>query len=159
MMIHDKTKVYDWDADATEHIEKSTDWYWALGIAVVVGSILCILSQNYLLMILLLLGGTMLGFSANDRPHHVHVEISEHGIKINGELYTFKKIQSFWMYKDHRDREQLLIMTGTAFVPQRIVSLPDDVPATDVRDYLLAFIEEKETHPSAIDTIAQTLGL
>lgn len=158
-MIHDQTKQYEWDAMEYEHREKSTDWYWALGIAIVVGCILAIISSNYLLAVLIALGGVFIGFYGNDRPFHVHVEISERGIKLDRNLYAYEAIKSFWMYHDHRGHNRLLIVTARPVMPMRIVTLPDDIPATEVRDYLSNFIEEKESKPSTIDLLAEAVGL
>lgn len=158
-MIHDETKKYEWDAVEFEHREKSTDWYWGLGIAVVAGCIICLISQNYLLAVLLLLGGVLLGFYANDKPHPVHVELSARGIKIDNDLYTHETMQSFWIYSDHRDRKRIILTTGRSVMPQRIITMPEDIPANNIRQYLLAFLEEKETKPSLIDLIAETIGV
>lgn len=158
-MIHDETKEYEWDAMEFEHREKSVDWYWALGIAVVIGVILCIISKNYLLAILLIMGGGMIGFYANEKPLPVRVEISERGIKMNQDLYTYESISSFWMYKDHRNHNRLIIVTSRAIMPQRIVTLPDNVSFPEMRNYLTQYITEKETHPSLIDLLAELFGL
>jgi hypothetical protein len=158
-MIHEETKKYSWEATEFEHREKSVDWYWALGIATVTGIILSVIGHNYFLAILLALGGLMLGFYANDKPRPVHVELSSRGIKLNEDLYTHETLQSFWIYTDHRGRKQLIIVTGRPVLPQRIVTLPSDIPANIIRQYLMAFVEEKETRPSAVDILAESIGV
>ncbi|NBV42507.1 hypothetical protein EBR96_07045 [bacterium] len=158
-MIHDQTTQYTWEGAEYEHLEKTTDWYWGLGIVVVTGIVIAIISKNYLMVILLAVGGIMLAIYANDRPDPVHVEISERGIKLNQELYLFETIQSFWMYRDHKNHDQIIIVTGRKIMPQRIVSLPDDIPATELRSFLLRFITEKEAKPTIIDTLAGSFGL
>lgn len=158
-MIHDQTKKYSWEGAEHEHLEKTTDWYWGLGIVVVTGAIIAIVSTNYLLAVLLVLGGSMLGFYANDRPHPVQVELSERGIKLNKDLYTYETIQSFWMYRDHKERDQLLVVTGRKILPHRIVTLPEDVPATEIRSYLMRFVDEKESKPHLLDLLAESFGL
>ena len=158
-MIHEQTKKFEWDASEVDHREKTVDWYWALGIAVVVGCVLCIIAKNYLLAILIALGGLLLAFYGNDRPMPVHVEISERGIKMNDDLYTHETIKSFWMYVDHKKRNRLSIITSRTALPERIVMLPDDISAREIRAYLLRFAEEKETNPSLLNVLAETVGL
>ncbi len=158
-MIHEQTKAYEWDGSEYDHLEKSVDWYWGLGIVVVTISVIAIISGNYLLAVLLILGGIMLGFYANDKPIPAHIELSERGIKINADLFIYASIKSFWVYKDHRNRDRLVIVTGGKILPIRVVTLSPDIPATDVRNYLLNFLAEKETKPSMIDLIAETVGL
>jgi hypothetical protein len=157
-MIHDQTKKYTWDAMEFEHREKTVDWYWGLGIAIVTGIILCIIFKNYLLAVLLAVGGLLMGFYG-DKPHpHVRVEISERGIRMDKDLYTYETIQSFWMYTDHRNHNRLIIVTGRPVMPQRIVTIPDSLPAKDLRTYLMDHIPEKETKPSLLDLLTDIIG-
>jgi len=44
-------------------------------------------------------------------------------------------------------------------MPQTTVTLPASIPATEIRTYLLAFLEEKEIKPSVIDLLAESVGL
>lgn len=158
-MIHEATKKFSWDAVEVEHAPKSADWYWALGIAAVAGIVLSILGHNYLLAILLALGAIMIGWHANDVPGTVHVEISERGVKLDRDLYPYELIKSFWMFTDHKGRNRILFVTGRAVMPERVLTLSPDVSANDLREYLMDFIEERETYPSAITTLAENLGL
>lgn len=157
-MIHDQTKKYSWDATETEHPQKSVDWYWGLGIVIVTGIILSIVGKNYLLAVLLGLGGVLLGYSANDKPHPVSVEVSGRGIKINKDLYIYENIVSFWMYTDAQNKNQLLLVTRRAWMPKHIISLPDSFSAEELRQYLLDYVEEKETKPSTIDAFIEVIG-
>jgi len=159
MIIHEQTKILEWDAIEFNHRPKSNDWYWALGIAVIAGCVLAIISKNYLLAILLFVGGILIGLSA-EKPHPgVHVEISERGIRMNDQLYPYESIASFWMYRDHHGHDRIIVTTSRAVMPLRSITLPPDVPATELREFLLHFIPEIETKPSSIDLIAETLGL
>jgi hypothetical protein len=158
-MIHDETKKYEWDAIEFAHREKSTDWYWGLGIAIVTGCILSIIAHNYLLALLLVVGGALLGFYANDRPHPVHVELSQRGIKMGKDLYTYETLKSFWMYQDQQNQNKLIIVTGRPVMPQRIVTLPAEISPMELRNYLLKGLTEKETKPSIIDTLADAIGV
>ena len=160
-MIHDQTKQFEWEAMEFEHYEKSTDWYWALGIAIVTGCILSIITKNYLLAVLLFLGGIFIGYFANEKPASVHVEISDRGIKLNKDLYLYDSISSFWMYIDHKGHHRISLITARKVMPQRVLTLPDQDGPTSVaiRDYLLERVEEKESKPSAIDLLAESVGL
>ena len=158
-MIHDATKQYEWDAMEYEHQEKSTDWYWALGIIVIIGAVLCIISHNYLFAVLLIFGGIMIGYYGNDRPKPVHVELSERGMKLDENLYTYETMGNFWMYTDHKDRNRLTVITGRKVLPQTTLTLPENIPAVEIRSYLSEFLEEKEIKPSVLDLLAESVGL
>lgn len=159
LMIHNQTKRYIWEGSEHEHVEKTTDWYWGLIVVIITGVIIAIISKNYLLAILLVLGGTMLGMYANDKPAPVTVEISERGIKLNRDLYLYETVESFWMYQDPRGVNQLLLVTGRKILPQRIVTIPETIPVLELHNFLLQRIEEKETKPTLLNTVAQSFGL
>ncbi len=158
-MIHEATKKFTWDAIEVEHAPKSVDWYWALGIAIAAGVILSIIAHNYLLAVLLLLGGVMIGWHAGDVPEPVRVEVSERGVKLGRDLYPHELIKSFWMYTDAKGRNRLLLITGRAVMPERVLSIAPDINAIELREYLMKFIKEVESYPSAITSLAESLGL
>jgi hypothetical protein len=158
-MIHAETKQFEWDALEYEHQEKTTDWYWALGIIVVIGCVLCIISKNYLFAVLIAFGGGMIGYYGNEKPRPVHVEISERGVKIDYDLYPYESMGNFWMYTDHKNRDRLILITGRKIMPQVIVTLPDSISHTEIRTYLLRFLQEKEIKPSVLDLLAESVGL
>jgi hypothetical protein len=158
-MIHQQTKRYEWDGTEHEHVEKSVDWYWGLGIVMVTGIIIAIISKNYLLAVLLFIGGILLGYYANDKPEAVHIEISERGIKLDETFYTYETMRSFWMYQDHKKKNQLMLITGRSVLPERILLIPDDINVLELHAFLLERLTEKETKPSSINVIAESLGL
>ncbi len=158
-MIHEATKKYEWDALEYDHLEKTTDWYWALGIIVVVGTILCIIAHNYLLALVLVMGGGMIGYYANEKPRPIHVELSERGMKLDQNLYTYDTMGNFWMHTDHKNRKRLTVITGRKILPQTSLTLPDTIPPVELREYLSQYLEEKEIKPSLMDILAESVGL
>lgn len=158
-MIHQQTKRYEWDGTEHEHVEKSVDWYWGLGIIMVTGIIIAIISKNYLLALLLFIGGVLLGYYANDKAEPVHVEISERGIKLDEVFFSYDTMKSFWMYQDAQKKNQLMLITGRSLLPERILSIPDTIPPLELHAFLIERMEEKETKRSSLNIIAETLGL
>lgn len=101
----------------------------------------------------------MIGYYGNDKPKPVHVELSDRGIKLDHDLYTYETMGNFWMYTDHKNRNRMTLITGRQILPQVTITLPDSVPATEIRQYLMQFLEEKEIKPSVMDMLAETVGL
>jgi hypothetical protein len=52
-----------------------------------------------------------------------------------------------------------MFVTGRKILPQRIISLPETISATEIRTYLLERLEEKESKQAMIDTLAKSFGL
>jgi hypothetical protein len=159
MIIHEKTIVFAWEATEVEHREKTNDWYWGLGVATLAGVILCIIFQNYLLAVLLAVGGIMLGLYGNDRPHPVHVEISERGVALNKNLHLFKDMKSFWIFRDRRGRDRLMLVTGRQILPMHVLTFSEGIDPVTVRLFLLKHIPEKETKESIVDLLAEMIGM
>ena len=87
-----------WTALEYEEKEKSTDWFWALGVIVVTSSITAIIYSNYFFAILLIIGGLMLGIFAKKKPAMISYELNNKGLVIGNRLYPYENIKAF-MYK------------------------------------------------------------
>src|ERR1035437_6245935 len=125
----------EWFALEYEEKERSADWFWALGVIVVAGSVASIIFGDYFFAILLLLGGISLGFFAVKKPNMISYELGEKGLKIRGELYPYENIKSFWVQANSdtetdlpaqtEKKPTLFIKSGRFMMP--IISMPIDV--------------------------------
>ena len=158
-MIHENTKKYTWSVAPYEHYQRSVDWYWAMGIVVIAIIIIALVGRNFLFAFLMLLGGVLLVLSLKKKPQDMHIEISEQGMMINGHMYMFDQIQSFWMYNDLSEKPHLLIHTHRSLFPKITVPLPLDMDHVTLHTFLIEKIQEKEQYASGIDRIAERLGL
>lgn len=151
-----------WSALEYEEKDRSSDWFWALGIIVVTSSIASIIFGNYFFAALLILSGILLGFFAVKKPDLVTYELNMNGLKIHNRLYPYENIKSFWVQVDlsgQTDTKPLLfIHSERAFMP--VLSIPiDETVAEDVHAILtsqnIAEVEMRE-HPS--ERIMEVLG-
>lgn len=154
----------EWSAPEYEEKERSNDWFWALGIIIVAGSITAIIFANYFFAALLVISGVLLGFFTIKKPKMVLYELNEKGLKIKTRLYPYEKIKSFWVEKDSsttlRAGKQplLFIKSERFFMP--VISIPIEyIQADNIRDMFLKkeVIEEKmKEHP--YEKIMEHLG-
>src|SRR3989338_6162006 len=63
-----RTALLEWEGREYDHNPKSTDWYWALGIIAVAGTVASVLFGNYLLALLIIIAAVALAFHAAKRP-------------------------------------------------------------------------------------------
>ena len=157
-MIHTETTEFSWDTIAYEHREKTTDWYWALGILSVVGSGIAFLNRNFLFGFLILFGGFLVGMFASRKPDDLSVEISTHGVMINNQMMYFKDIAGFWMHRNMFGVRKLIFKTNRNFTPIISVPLPDDLRARDLQEFLIEFIPEIELQESFTDLLLERIG-
>jgi hypothetical protein len=158
-MIHDETKKYNWSVAPYEHYERSVDWYWAMGIVSIAIIIIALVNRNYLFAFLILLGGVLIILSLRKAPDNMRIEISEQGIMINGHLYLYDHIESFWMYKDLSEAPNLLIHTRRTLFPKIVIPLLSDMNFVEMHSFLADKIREEEQYASSIDRLAERLGL
>lgn len=146
-----------WQIDTHEHKERSADWYWALGLLALAGAGLSVFFGNVLLAVILLLGGGSLGFLVARGPREHMVRLDQKGLTLDGTLYPYKNISSFWVEEGATPR--LLVSTSGVLHPQLVVPLLSSVRAMGVRSYLKRFATESEQHAHIGEHLAELFGL
>lgn len=153
----------EWSALEYEEKERNNDWFWALGVIVVAGSITSIIFANYFFAILLLLGGGMLAFFAIKKPETFFYELNDKGFKTKSRLYPYEDIKSFWVQKETFENGKEL--KPTFFVKSKrlvmpILSVPiENTLGEKIKAKMLANNvkeEEMKEHPS--EHIMESLG-
>ena len=151
-----------WTALEYEDRERSRDWFWALGIIVVTGSIASIIFENYFFAALLILAGVLLGFFAMKKPDIVEYELNRSGLVVRNRLYPYESIKAFWVQVDFSPtpsvRPMLFIHSERAFMP--VISMPIHADFAEnihaiMTSLNIAEVEMRE-HPS--EKIMEALG-
>ena len=143
-----------WSAWEYEFKEQSNDWFWALGVIVVAGSIASVIFANYFFAMLLIIGGVLLGYFAKQKPGIAHYELNDKGLQIKNRIYPYKEIKAFWVQEGNVDgvdlKPMLFIKSSRLFL--HIISFPiEPYHGTKIRDKMLANNipeEEMKAHPS-----------
>lgn len=134
------TGTLRWSAYEHEHIERGSDWYWALGIIAVCAAVTSIIFGNFLFALLILVAAGTIGILASQPPELHEFEINEKGIRIGKNTHGYDTVVSFWV-DDERIDPQLLVDTKTMLSPNLIIPIGDMDPET-IRDYMLEHAEE-----------------
>jgi hypothetical protein len=129
-------RTLQWEALEHTHIEKTNDWYWALGIVALAGSVTSILLGNVLFGIVIILGATTMIMVSHRPPRTVTYELSPRGLRIESTLYPFPTLKSYCIDEDTPTGPQLLIHSNRVFMPLIILSIPEDF--IDDIDYFLS---------------------
>jgi len=152
----------NWSELEYEEKERSVDWFWALGIIIVAGSIASILFGNYFFAMLLIIGGILLGFFAIKKQEIIPYELNEKGFKIKDRLYPYDNLKAFYVQIKIPNTEilkpTLFLKTSRALLP--ILSIPiQENSATKIKEIMLAKnIIEEEMHEHPSDKIMENLG-
>ena len=152
----DETEKIEWSALEYEEKERSVDWFWALGIIVVAGSVTSLIYGNYFFAILLILSGILLGFFAIKKPEMVSYELNKKGLKIKTRLFPYESIKSFFVQT--APKSMLFVKSSRMFMP--IISIPiEDNLAEDIRSVMLSNnVQEEEMKEGPSEKIMERLG-
>ena len=154
--MHDH--VLSWGALEYHHFEKSSDWYWSVGIIIASFVILSLLFENVLLAIFILLAGTCGALYAGRHPDVVHVELRYRGIFYHDRLYPYHSLESFYIEEDSHF-PKILIKSKKFLMPLIIIPLGEvHIHHNEIRAYLLRHLKEVEHKESTWHLLLEHLG-
>lgn len=150
-------KKIEWTALEYEEKERGNDWFWALGVIVIAGSIASFIYSNYFFGLLLIVGGALLVIFAVKKPDLVFYELNEKGLKIRSRLFPYENIKAFWVHKEG-EKPVLFIKSERAFMP--IISMPiKQNLAEEIRNFMLSKnVLEEEIKEHVSEKIMDSLG-
>lgn len=148
-----------WTGYEFEYREKTSDWFWAVGIIIVSASIILFIYGNTIFGIFLILAGITLLSNAKNEPRLIDYHITDKGIAINGKLYPHLAFNAFYVLDTKYSAPKLLLRTSKIVNPFLIITIETDyVDPKDVRDFLLDYIPEEEMHEPTATKIMDLLG-
>ncbi|MFA6519362.1 MAG: hypothetical protein WCT41_00860 [Candidatus Paceibacterota bacterium] len=149
----------EWEGREYDHNPKSSDWYWALGIIAVAGTLSSLLFGNYLLAVLVIIAAAALALHAAKVPPVHRFRLVEQGILIGDELHPFEKMLSFSVLEDVEGTlpPMISIKTESWLSPHLIIPL-EGVDADAVYAYFLQHVDEGEHRHTFTDLVAAWLG-
>ena len=151
-------QLLEWQAFEHEHIHKSSDWFWALGIIAIAGAVTSIIFGNILFAIVILVGAFTLGMHAAKRPTRFNFKISARGVIIGNKMHPYSSLESFWVDdEDEHILPKLLIKSKKLLAPHIVIPI-EHISPDDVRDYLLEYLTEEEDSESLAQKIMESFG-
>lgn len=129
-----------WSAYEHEHIERHSDWFWALGVIAVCAALASILFGNFLFALIIVLAATVIGLIARTPPELHEFEISDRGIRIGDQLHRYDEVISFWV--ETETEEPLLLVDTVKFMYPNLILPLHGVDPTEVRTMLLQYAKE-----------------
>ncbi len=138
-----------WQAHEYIFQEKTSDWYWAVGIIGASVAVISLIFGNIIFALLIALCTFCLMLFGAKEPALVRFEINKTGVLIDRRLYPYGTLQSFWV-EDNRHRghqSKLFLKSKRLAVPLIAVPLEgheEGVNPEDIRDFLLDHLLEDE---------------
>lgn len=146
-----------WKALEHAHTEKTSDWFWALGIVAISSALVAILFQNVLFALLIVIASFTLALLAARPPRELTFSLTRRGILIDKALFPYQTLTAFWIQDIDTDNPVLIVDVHTIMTPHIIVSL-EHTDAEQVHTYLSEYLPEKELFEPIEQIIFEKLG-
>ncbi len=145
-----------WQAYEYVYREKSSDWYWAVGIITVSFAVTAILFNNVLFAVFIILAFCILMMYSKRRPELLEIKLDERGVQEGNLRYHYSSIESFWV-EDRYGENKLIMKSKKKALPY--ITIPIfDVSATDVRSHIKRHVREEEHAEPLAKQIMEYLG-
>ena len=152
--------ILRWSAYEHEHLERESDWFWALGIVAVSIGIVSILFHDALFALVIVVAAVTIAILAMHPPELVEFEVSEHGIRVAGKLHRYDEIISFWVEDEHEHHDRPLLLVDTVkFMHPNIVIPIEHIDPHIVRSYLKQHAEEVPMKEPVAHKILEFFGI
>ncbi|HET8574656.1 MAG TPA: hypothetical protein VFM02_00595 [Candidatus Paceibacterota bacterium] len=149
-------KGVSWRAPEYIYREKSTDWYWILGIITIAFAILAIVLNNLLFGIFILIAGFTAAMYGSRKPDILHFHADERGIQMESKLYPYQTLDFFWI--DETGEEVILIIESKKRTSPYIIFPVAGIDPDKLRNYLNQFIPEEYIERPWTEQILDRIG-
>ena len=151
---------FEWSAEGYLFEEKSSDWYWALGIIAVAASIASVLFGNVILALLILVASGTLALSTLKRPRMHLFRVTDEGVMIDENLYEYGSIHSFSVleYIDPSRPPALSLRTHKILAPHLLIPVVGPDPL-ELYEFFAEHVDEGKHDESLTDRIIDLLRL
>ncbi len=148
----------EWQAHEYVHTEKTSEWYWALGLLALACSVAALLYNNGIFALLILIGAFVLALFASRRPPLVTFNLSQRGIRIDDAFYPFNALKSFAVHELSPNHIPKLILEARHGLMRHIIIPIEGVHADDVHDFLVNYLPEEDHAEPLIIHVMEWLG-
>lgn len=147
----------EWDAHEHEHKERSSDWFWAMGIVTISLAVVSVIFGNIIFAIFLLTAVFALALFINKVPDTVHVVVDERGVTKDKLHYPYSTLRTFWIDPEH-SHPKILFSSEKIFMPLIVVPLDTSVNLEQLADNLSQHLSEKYHSLPFVEKMIEYLG-
>lgn len=145
-----------WKAYEYSHREKSSDWFWAVGIIAFSAAAVAVILNNVIFAIFIILGTFTLSMYAARKPSLIHIELNDKGIIVDKYIYPYQNIEKFWV-AERQFGNVIIIKSIKKVLPYTTISA-EQVAPEKIREYLSRHIKEEEIAEPLAQMVMEYLG-
>ncbi len=147
--------LFSWTTPEFIQGEKSTGWFWALGIISLAMIVVSLLMKNFLFALIIVLATFLIYIQAKKHPRKIKITLTEKGVTIEEKNYDWSDFRSFWIFEAPEIRS-LSLLSKKITQPQIYIPLDEQSPEK-IKEILIKFLPEKKQEESLIDAIARKI--
>lgn len=152
-----QTPTITWEAFEHPHVEKKSDWYWALGIISFVGAAIAVVFDNILFAIVIVLSAVLMAVVSMRKPSIVPYAITPRGMRVDDELYPYATLESFCIDEEAPSGPQLILKSSGMLRPLMVIPLPPEA-IEEVDTILAERLPEEHLEESLAHRLLEFLG-
>jgi hypothetical protein len=149
-------KEITWQAPDFIKQEKSTDWYWIVGVITVTLSVTGFVFGNVLFGILVIIASVALTLQSSREPEIREFTVNQRGVKIDNILYPYSTLKSFWV-ENNPHEQKILLQSERALMPYIVIPI-ENIDPENIRDYMIKFVPEEEHQEPLMQKVMEYLG-
>lgn len=146
--------LMSWKAPEFIYYEKTTQWYFIMGLVGIALTLYAIFTKNPIMAITFGLIFIVIFIYAEKKPLILQYSLTPKGIKMQDRIYYFNYLESFWIFYNPLDVKFISIKSRKTFMPLIRIPLGKANPL-EARKILLKYLPEEEQQESIIDIIAR----
>lgn len=150
--------LIEWDIPEYKHKKRTIDWFWGLGVVVIIGAIASVLLHNTFFAIFIIIAGGLLWHFAVTEPVVLHIKIQEDGILVNKEFYRLDKIKAFDIHGEEGKEGLLILDIDRIFMPITTLPIDNSVSLGMLEQTLASSIERREMDEPFTHAVMDRLG-
>jgi hypothetical protein len=136
-------EIFSWEAKDFERASIDTKWYVVASVLIVALIGYSVWQRDWFVIgIIVVVSAVMFWYIFSVKPKNVSYKITPVGIHVDGRLYPFSEIHSFWMVYNDRVKSLYIAFTKK-YLPTLVVGL-ENIDPVILKGFLLKKIPEQE---------------
>ncbi len=145
-----------WQAPEYMHREKTSDWYWIVGIVTISIALISIILNNVIFGILIIVCSFTLSLFASRKPQKITIELDNVGIVVGKTRYPYETLESFWI--ETREIHPRILLKSKKTVSTFIIILLGNSSPEEIHAKLLSHLPETEHTEPLLEKLLIYLG-
>ena len=133
--------IYKWESPERVYEQKDKKWYLIVSTVSMFLIVLSLLTDNYGLVVAIIALIVLLYALNSVKPGLISHELTNKGVSINSKLYTWKKIDRFWVSKRGENRFLNVLVDVKEKEQEQIISFLGEADVKKVVSYMTRFVD------------------